>query len=157
MSNAMSSAMSNPMGHTTSGDERMVDRPDPRGASDPNSTPAERRRRVALRRLVDEMLDEIRAAANEENWNAVSRSQAEMDLARIMSQVRREAVKRPGSDDGRRSSASKRGTKAGAKRGRSAQKSASTGRGTSAKRSGGSTTKRSGPKKKSARKKAKSR
>ena len=68
--------MRKPMGHTTSGDERMVDRPDPRGASDPNSTPAERRRRVALRRLVDEMLDEIRAAANEDNWSAVSRSQA---------------------------------------------------------------------------------
>jgi hypothetical protein len=135
----------------------MVDRPDPRGASDPNSTPAERRRRVALRRLVDEMLDEIRAAANEDNWSAVSRSQAEMDLARIMSQVRREATKRPGSDDGRRSSASKQRAKAGAKRGRSGHKGASTGRSTSSKRSGTSTAKRSGVKKKSARKKAKSR
>jgi hypothetical protein len=151
----MSNAMGTSMAHTTSGDERMVDRPDPRGASDPNSTPAERRRRVALRRLVDEMLDEIRAAANEENWSVVSRSQAEMDLARIMSQVRREATKRPGSDDGRRSSVSKQAAKAGAKRGRSGQKGASTARGTSAKRST-SPAKRSGAKKKSARKKSKS-
>ena len=141
------------MGHTTSGDERMVDRPDPRGTTDPNSTPAERRRRVALRRLVDEMLDEIRAAANEENWNAVSRSQAEMDLARIMSQVRREAVKRPGSDDGHRSSAAKRGMKAGAKRGHSGSKSAAKSRNSSSKRSGTSTAKRAGVKKKSTRKK----
>lgn len=29
----------------------------------------DRRKRVALRRLIDEMLSEIRAAANEENWD----------------------------------------------------------------------------------------
>ena len=52
----------------------------------------ERRKRVALRRLIDEMLAEIRAAANEENWTADARAQAEADLARIMDQVRQEAI-----------------------------------------------------------------
>lgn len=55
--------------------------------------PAERRKRVALRRLIDEMLAEIRAAANEDNWTADARAQAEADLARIMDQVRREAMR----------------------------------------------------------------
>jgi hypothetical protein len=54
---------------------------------------ADRRKRVALRRLVDEMLAEIRAAANEENWTTDARAQAESDLARIMDQVRREAMR----------------------------------------------------------------
>jgi hypothetical protein len=52
----------------------------------------ERRKRVALRRLIDEMLAEIRAAANEDNWTADARAQAEADLARIMDQVRKEAI-----------------------------------------------------------------
>ena len=59
------------------------------------AAPAERRRRVALRRLVDEMLTEIRAAANADNWTAEARQQAEADLARIMEQVRREALSNP--------------------------------------------------------------
>ena len=54
---------------------------------------ADRRKRVALRRLIDEMLAEIRAAANEENWTVAARAQAESDLARIMDQVRREAMR----------------------------------------------------------------
>jgi ribosome recycling factor len=54
---------------------------------------AERRKRVALRRLIDEMLAEIRAAASEENWTSDARAQAEEDLARIMDQVRREAMR----------------------------------------------------------------
>ena len=54
---------------------------------------AERRKRVALRRLIDEMLAEIRTAANEENWTVDARAQAESDLARIMDQVRREAMR----------------------------------------------------------------
>lgn len=53
----------------------------------------DRRKRVALRRLIDEMLSEIRAAANEENWTTEARDQAESDLARIMDQVRREAMR----------------------------------------------------------------
>jgi hypothetical protein len=59
----------------------------------PSGTAADRRKRVALRRLVDEMLAEIRAAANEENWTDDARAQAESDLARIMEQVRREATR----------------------------------------------------------------
>ena len=59
----------------------------PRGAT------ADRRKRVALRRLIDEMLAEIRAAASEENWTVDARAQAESDLARIMDQVRREAMR----------------------------------------------------------------
>jgi len=43
--------------------------------------------------LIDEMLAEIRAAANEENWTADARAQAESDLARIMEQVRHEAMR----------------------------------------------------------------
>jgi len=54
---------------------------------------ADRRKRVALRRLIDEMLAEIRAAASEENWTITARAQAESDLARIMDQVRHEAMR----------------------------------------------------------------
>jgi hypothetical protein len=39
------------------------------------------------------MLSEIRAAANEDNWTPEARNQAESDLARIMDQVRREAMR----------------------------------------------------------------
>ena len=59
----------------------------------PNAAPSERRKRVALRRLIDEMLAEIRAAASEDNWTSDARAQAEADLARIMDQVRREAMR----------------------------------------------------------------
>ena len=72
----------------------MAEKPQaPAPQSSPAAAPTEdRRRRLALRRLIDEMLDEIRAAANAENWTAEAREQAELDLARIMEQVRREAV-----------------------------------------------------------------
>jgi hypothetical protein len=55
----------------------------------------ERRKRLALRALVEEMLTEIRSAASaaEENWTAEERERAEADLARIMDQVRREAFR----------------------------------------------------------------
>jgi hypothetical protein len=62
------------------------------GAGAPAATD-DRRKRVALRRLIDEMLTEIRAAASEENWTVEARTQAESDLARIMDQVRREAMR----------------------------------------------------------------
>jgi hypothetical protein len=59
------------------------------------SQTVERRRRVALRALVEEMLTEIRTAASgaEENWTPEERQRAEADLARIMDQVRREAFR----------------------------------------------------------------
>jgi hypothetical protein len=53
----------------------------------------ERRRRLALRALVEEMLTEIRSAASEEDWTPEERQRAEADLARIMDQVRREAFR----------------------------------------------------------------
>jgi hypothetical protein len=55
----------------------------------------ERRKRLALRALVEEMLNEIRSAASaaEEDWTLEERRRAEADLARIMDQVRREAFR----------------------------------------------------------------
>ncbi|MFN2563910.1 MAG: hypothetical protein ABR499_02705 [Gemmatimonadaceae bacterium] len=54
----------------------------------------ERRKRLALRALVEEMLNEIRSAAGgNEDWTPEERSRAEADLARIMDQVRREAFR----------------------------------------------------------------
>lgn len=72
----------------------MAEKPNARAAKGV-AEPVERRRRVALRRLVDEMLTEIRAAANADNWTTEARQQAEADLARIMEQVRREALSSP--------------------------------------------------------------
>ena len=54
----------------------------------------ERRKRLALRALVEEMLNEIRSAAGgNEEWTPEERERAEADLARIMDQVRREAFR----------------------------------------------------------------
>ena len=54
----------------------------------------ERRKRLALRALVEEMLNEIRSAAGgNEDWTPDERARAEADLARIMDQVRREAFR----------------------------------------------------------------
>jgi hypothetical protein len=66
----------------------------PQHESDSSSTQTlERRRRLALRALVEEMLSGIRSAAAEEDWTPEERSRAEADLARIMDQVRREAFR----------------------------------------------------------------
>lgn len=74
--------------------EKSRARAESASAMSSGAAPADdRRKRVALRRLIDEMLAEIRAAANEENWTADARAQAESDLARIMDQVRREAMR----------------------------------------------------------------
>jgi hypothetical protein len=64
-------------------------------ANDTSTQTVERRRRLALRALVEEMLTEIRSAAGaaEENWTPEERARAEADLARIMDQVRREAFR----------------------------------------------------------------
>jgi hypothetical protein len=53
----------------------------------------EKRRRNALRALVDEMLTQIRATSDSEGWTEEERSRAEEDLERIMGQVRREAMR----------------------------------------------------------------
>ena len=52
----------------------------------------DRRMRPRFRALIDEMLDQIRRVSREEDWTAEARLQAEADLERIMSQVRREAT-----------------------------------------------------------------
>jgi hypothetical protein len=61
--------------------------------SQPSTQTVERRRRLALRALVEEMLTEIRSAASEDDWTPEERQRAEADLARIMDQVRREAFR----------------------------------------------------------------
>jgi hypothetical protein len=62
-------------------------------ASQASSQTVDRRRRLALRALVEEMLTEIRSAASDESWTPEERQRAEADLARIMDQVRREAFR----------------------------------------------------------------
>ena len=64
-------------------------------STDASSTDTvERRKRLALRALVEEMLNEIRSAAGgNEDWTPDERARAESDLARIMDQVRREAFR----------------------------------------------------------------
>lgn len=54
----------------------------------------DRRARLALRSLIDEMLMQLRAAANSDTalWTAETRARAEADLERIMSSVRQEAL-----------------------------------------------------------------
>jgi hypothetical protein len=61
--------------------------------SQASSQTVDRRRRLALRALVEEMLTEIRSAASDETWTPEERQRAEADLARIMDQVRREAFR----------------------------------------------------------------
>jgi ribosome recycling factor len=75
----------------------MAGRRQPQAQSQPTNDAStqtvERRRRLALRALVEEMLTEIRSAASEETWTPDERQRAEADLARIMDQVRREAFR----------------------------------------------------------------
>ena len=67
---------------------------DQSSSSSSSTDTVERRKRLALRALVEEMLNEIRSAAGgNEDWTPEERSRAEADLARIMDQVRREAFR----------------------------------------------------------------
>jgi hypothetical protein len=63
--------------------------PAPTGAGD---STVERRKRAALRKLIDEMMEQIRAMANESTWTPEARARAEADLVRIMESVRRQAT-----------------------------------------------------------------
>ena len=54
--------------------------------------------RTGLRTLIDEMMEQLRAAAAHGDWSAEERARAEADLARIMTQVRERAIG-PGADD----------------------------------------------------------
>ncbi len=52
----------------------------------------ERRRNPRLRELIDEMLASIRAAASVELWTPEERTRYEVDMMRIMSTVRTQAL-----------------------------------------------------------------
>jgi hypothetical protein len=56
---------------------------------------SERRRRPELRRLVDELLDALRATVREELAGDAERVDAERQLEGIMERVRAEVVRRP--------------------------------------------------------------
>lgn len=55
----------------------------------------DRRRNPRLRELVDEMLVSIRVAANAELWSPEERARYEADMARIMDNVRSQALGGP--------------------------------------------------------------
>jgi hypothetical protein len=61
-----------------------------------SATSADRRNNTRLRELVDEMMASIRAAANVELWSPEERARYEADLARIMDNVRQQAMARGG-------------------------------------------------------------
>ena len=64
----------------------------PMDTSAPTQTPGERRRNVALRRLIDEMLGQVRHMHTAASlWTPEERAQAEAELEMIMARVRREA------------------------------------------------------------------
>ncbi|HUF28386.1 MAG TPA: hypothetical protein VMM18_15515 [Gemmatimonadaceae bacterium] len=54
---------------------------------------AERRARQALRKLIEEMMAQLRDAVRQDGWTAEERAQAERDLQRIMESVRKEAMR----------------------------------------------------------------
>ena len=56
----------------------------------------ERRAREALRKLIDEMMAQLRDAVHNDEWTAEERARAEQDLQRIMDSVRREALREDG-------------------------------------------------------------
>ena len=52
----------------------------------------DRRARPGFRALIEEMMQQIRAAARQEDWTDEERERAEADLERIMASVRRQAM-----------------------------------------------------------------
>ena len=63
----------------------------------PSLKAEDRRARPGFRALIDEMMQQIRAATRQESWTEEERERAEADLARIMASVRREALNEDGS------------------------------------------------------------
>lgn len=53
---------------------------------------AERRQNPHLREMVDELLATIRVAANQDLWSNEERAQCEADMARIMDNIRQQAL-----------------------------------------------------------------
>ena len=70
-------------------DSESPAQPSPAPATSPY---ADRRKNLALRELIDEMLASIRAATKQELWSAEERAQYERELSTIMSRVRTEAI-----------------------------------------------------------------
>jgi hypothetical protein len=56
----------------------------------------DRRARPGFRALIEEMMQQIRAASRQDEWTEEERARAEADLARIMENVRREAMNTDG-------------------------------------------------------------
>ena len=52
----------------------------------------DRRARPGFRALIEEMMEQIRAASRQEGWTEEERERAEADLERIMASVRRQAM-----------------------------------------------------------------
>lgn len=61
-------------------------------ASEHAARAAERRRNPHLREMVDELLATIRVAANRDLWSSDERAQCEADMARIMDDIRQQAL-----------------------------------------------------------------
>jgi len=62
------------------------------GEGNGHSPVDDRRVRTGLRALIDEMMNQLRAAAGHDAWSEAERARAEADLARIMTQVRDRAI-----------------------------------------------------------------
>lgn len=62
----------------------------------PSAPDPERRHRDGLRAMIDEMMEQLRAVSNHDDWTPEERRRAEADLARIMDQVKQEALAKPG-------------------------------------------------------------
>jgi hypothetical protein len=58
----------------------------------PGGPAADRRRNLALRALIDEMMESIRSATQSHLWTTEERAQYERELRMIMTRVRSEAV-----------------------------------------------------------------
>ncbi len=65
---------------------------EPADQSSTQDRPQDRRRNLALRALVDEMMTSIRGATQGHLWTTDERSQYERELAVIMTRVRSETV-----------------------------------------------------------------
>jgi hypothetical protein len=61
----------------------------------------DRRARPGFRALIDEMMQQIRAASRQEGWTQEERDRAEADLERIMASVRRQAMDERDEEEGK--------------------------------------------------------
>lgn len=64
-------------------------------AEEKQAPPEDRRARDGLRKLIDEMMAQLRDASKHDAWTPEERARAEEDLRRIMESVRQEAMRAP--------------------------------------------------------------